>query len=354
MKRTTLFALVFSIAILPTVSGVEVTIKTTTDLRERLNPDRVLMQIPAGATFEVELVEGEWLLGVYMHGAGVSRGMIRKETVVDPEKLAKLEEEYQQRVKIREEQEMLAKGYVKYEGKWVTPQERDKLEQEKFEKEMITKGLVKFEGKWITPDERAEIIKQRYATEVETLISTLKDATATPEQKSRAENRLIDIKEPAIGPLIAELKGKDRGMRGTAAVLLGKIGGKEVLKPLVAALEDEDACAGAATGLGYVRERGAVDELIKALQDEDAVRAAAEALGKIGDVRAVDPLIKVMLDFYEDDATHAAAAKALGLIGDRKALGQLQEVMEKDKNPLVRDAAREAYNKIKASLPPGG
>ncbi len=352
MKRATLLTLLFSLILLPAAFGVEVEIKIATDLLDRMNPKRVIMQVPAGATFSAEQVEGDWLIGVYAHGAGVSRGVIRKDAVLDTEKLAKLEEEYLERERKRKDQEMQAKGFVKYEGKWVTSEERDRLEKEKFEKEMLDQGLVPFEGKWITTEEHNNIINERYAKEVAALIATLKDPQATLEKRNQAENRLIGIKEPAIQPLLAELKGPQRAVRGTAAVLLGKIGGRDVLQPLVAALEDEDACAGAATGLGHLRAREAVEDLVEALQDEDAVRAAAEALGKIGDVRAVEPLIKVMRDFFEDDATHAAAAKALGLIGAAEALDPLQEVMENDKNPLVRDAAREAYNKIKSSLSP--
>jgi len=352
MKRTALLALISLALLLAKGLAVEVTIKTATDLRERLDLTRVIMQVPAGATFSAEQVEGEWLLGVYMHSAGVSRGVILKNAVLDPDKLAKLEEEYQERMRIKEEQEMRAKGFVRYEGKWVTPEEKQRLEDQKLEKEMMAKGMMKFEGKWVTREEYEVIMKERHAQEIAALIGVLKDPQATLEQKNAAENRLADIKKPAIQPIIAELKGDDRSIRGTAAVILGRIGGEEVFEPLIAALQDEDACAGAATGLGLMRAREAVNDLIKALQDEDAVRAAAEALGKIGDVRAVDPLIKVMRDFYEDDATHAAAARALGLIGDPKALDPLKEVMENDKNPLVREAAREAYNKIKASLPP--
>ncbi len=351
MRQKTLLTLLFSTVVLPAALGVEVEIKAATDLLDRTNPKRVIMQVPAGATFNAEQVEAQWLIGVYVHSAGVTRGLIRKDAVLETEKLSKLEEQYLERKKKEEEQKMLADGYVKYEGKWVTPQEREKLEKEKFEKEMIAKGFVLFEGKWITPEERGSIIKQRYSQEVAALIATLREPQGTLEQKNAAENRLINIKEPAIQPLIAELKGPDRAMRGRAAVLLGKIGGREVLQPLIAALEDEDACAGAATGLGHLSAREAVPDLIAALKDEDAVRAAAEALGKIGDVLAVGPLITVMRDFFEDDATHSAAAKALGLIGASEALAPLKEIMENDKNPLVKDAAREAYNKIKASFP---
>jgi hypothetical protein len=354
MKWTALLGLLCSLVFLPPSLGVEVEVKSDTGLYDRSIPNRIIIQIPAGSTFSAERVEGDWLLGVYLHDTGVSRGMIRKDVVLDPEKLAKLEEEYLAREKIREEQEMLAKGFVKYEGKWMRPEDKARLEKEKFEQQMRDKGYVNFEGQWLPREEKDRIIRERYAAEVKSLIATLKNPQASLEQKDLAEKRLleIDVKEPAIQPLIDELKGRDRAMRGRAAVLLGKMGDEKVLAPLVAALADEDACAGAATGLGHLRSRKAVNDLVKALQDEDAVRAAAEALGKIGDIRAVDPLIKVVQNFFEDDATHAAAAKALGLIGAPSALDPLKKIMENDKNPLVRDAAREAYNRIKGSLPP--
>jgi HEAT repeat protein len=269
-----------------------------------------------------------------------------KDAVADVEKLAKLEQEYQERERIRIEQEMRAKGLVKYEGEWVTPQEKTTRELEKFEAEQRAKGLVKFEGQWMPEEEMNRIVAERDKKEVATRIADLKDPKIPREQKDQAEKRLIGIGKHAVQPLVNEVNGPDRAMRGTAALILGKIGGAEVLQPLIGALEDEDASAGAAAGLGELGDREAVDELIDALRDEDAVRAAAEALGKIGDVRAVEPLIRVLQDFYEDDATHAAAARALGMIGDSRATEPLRKVMETDKNPLVREAARLALDKL--------
>ena len=346
MRRITILAIASLLGFLSAVGGVEVRVKAITELRDRLDPERVIIEVPAGATFEAERIEGEWLYGVFMHAAGVSRGMIRKDAVADPEKLAKLEEEYQERERIRIEQEMRAKGLVKYEGKWVTPEEKATRELEKFEAEQRAKGLVKFEGKWMPEEEMNRIVAERDKKEVATRIADLKDPKVSREQKDQAEKRLIGIGKHAVQPLVNEMKGPDRAMRGTAALILGKIGGEEVLQPLINALKDEDACAGAAAGLGELGDREAVDELIDALRDEDAVRAAAEALGKIGDVRAVEPLIRVLQDFYEDDAAHAAAANALGMIGDSRAAEPLRQVMETDKNPLVREAARLSLDKL--------
>jgi len=73
-----------------------------------------------------------------------------------------------------------AKGYVKFEGKWITPEEKKRIEEERFAEEQrkkglvfyngrwmtpdemnIAKGLVKFEGEWITPEERERRLKER-------------------------------------------------------------------------------------------------------------------------------------------------------------------------------------------------
>ena len=45
----------------------------------------------------------------------------------------------------------------------------------------------------------------------------------------------------AVGPLIAALKDWDSHVREQAAVVLGKIGDKKAVEPLIAALKDRDS-----------------------------------------------------------------------------------------------------------------
>jgi hypothetical protein len=47
-----------------------------------------------------------------------------------------------------------ALGYAKQDGKWVTAENRRRIAQEKFESEMLAKGFVKHEGRWVTQAEK--------------------------------------------------------------------------------------------------------------------------------------------------------------------------------------------------------
>ncbi len=47
-----------------------------------------------------------------------------------------------------------AKGRVKYDGRWVDPKERDRLEAEKERQRKQAQGLVEHKGRWVTPEER--------------------------------------------------------------------------------------------------------------------------------------------------------------------------------------------------------
>ncbi len=80
-------------ALLPlSARGVRVTIKTATELREVHHPERVIMRIPAGATFEALAAVPHWVLGVYTDSAGARRGWISEDAVLNPDKLAYLRE----------------------------------------------------------------------------------------------------------------------------------------------------------------------------------------------------------------------------------------------------------------------
>jgi len=92
----------------------------------------------------------------------------------------------------------------------------------------------------------------------------------------------------------------------------------------------------------------AFNPLIAALQDEDAnVRKwAAFALGEIGDPRAVEPLIEALQDEHWE--VRGYAAWSLGRFGDSKAIDPLTYAASSDEEEMVREAAAEALEKIKA------
>jgi HEAT repeat protein len=90
----------------------------------------------------------------------------------------------------------------------------------------------------------------------------------------------------------------------------------------------------------------AVQPLIRALwHDEMLVRgSAAVILGRIGDSRAVPKLIDTLAD--PEATVRQSAARALGCIGDVRAKSALLSRAHDDRDKHVREAARESIEKL--------
>jgi CheY-like chemotaxis protein len=103
--------------------------------------------------------------------------------------------------------------------------------------------------------------------------------------RKRAVGLIVQIGMPAVEPLIAILKDKNRDVREAATEALIQIGSPAVM-PLIAALGDRDIDkrAAAAKALGAIGDAAAFRPLIMALRDEDSDvrRLAAGALERLG------------------------------------------------------------------------
>ncbi len=98
MKRFATLILAF-LAVFPLVAGgVEVTVKTAVALRDPTDFDKVIGEVPAGATFDALAVTPNWALGTYKHKDVVLRGYIPQGAILDQEKLADLRERYRRTV----------------------------------------------------------------------------------------------------------------------------------------------------------------------------------------------------------------------------------------------------------------
>lgn len=137
-------------------------------------------------------------------------------------------------------------------------------------------------------------------------------------------------------------------VRAHAAVALGRLGDRRAVPPLLKALADPDPVlrTQAAAALGRLKAGEAVPSLIGALQDTDAgVRqTAATALGIMGDPSAVPSLVQALQDAAE--GVRARAAAALGRLGDPAARSPLARLAADDPVPQVRQAAREALDRL--------
>lgn len=146
--------------------------------------------------------------------------------------------------------------------------------------------------------------------------------------------------------------------RGPATGLEPRLGGRNAVPELLAALRGRDLQARLSAGriLKAVRDPQAVQALIEALDDDLAqVRSAsASALGAIvasqedhDHARSGLDVVAVLIETLRDRAipVRMAAARALGQTRDRRALRGLLDAL-KDISPHVRAASAEAIGKI--------
>lgn len=182
---------------------------------------------------------------------------------------------------------------------------------------------------------------------VEDLIDSLKDEDLNVQKN--CARALVDIGEPAVKPLIQALESKKWRVRWYVAEILGEIGDKAAVHPLIKLLQDENngVRSNSLIALVLIGE-ASVNPLIKALEDGNwqVKWYAAEALGELGDKTAVSVLIKSLKD--ENSLVKKTAATSLGNIGDENAVEPLKYLLN-DADIEVSEAALSALNKISSN-----
>ncbi len=140
----------------------------------------------------------------------------------------------------------------------------------------------------------------------------------------------------AVDTLVTILaRDKEAGVRGAAAVALGRISDERAVSALA------DALGRRIPGTGFFNRvtRGTMDE------NEFVRRAAAEALGRIGSRAAVPALIGTLTNEKAGDDVRREAARALGLIGDPTAVPALRSALAA-RDPLLAQIAFEVLRKL--------
>lgn len=126
----------------------------------------------------------------------------------------------------------------------------------------------------------------------------------------------------ALELLTAAVDDEDIGVRLSAVMAFGKVGGELAVNPLIRSLGDDEAAVRrcAVTCLGATFSPNAVGPLINALEDEDIeVRIGAiNALGELRAVRAIGPLVRTLSD--DDINVRANAASVLHMLDSQNAI----------------------------------
>ena len=199
----------------------------------------------------------------------------------------------------------------------------------------------------------------------EEAISTLVTALGRGLDEKSSE-LLKDIGRPAVIPLIAALNGDNEGIMWKAVTILGEIGDKMAVEPLIALLLDKSKDEYGRghyvpTALGKIRDANAVEPLIQLVKKHtaDAISAirlnsvlvepiiilnSVTALGDIGDHKAVEPLIAILENTSSSKCHHLrlATIRALRKLKDTRAVEPLLGVLNNPKEYNARDEAASA------------
>jgi hypothetical protein len=224
-----------------------------------------------------------------------------------------------------------------------------------------------YERRWVTfaltPRDAAAPHTEDLPNHVERLTKRLANQTA----QAAAIESLRRIGTPAIPRLIELLldKAESPEARYGAGCALGRIGGSQVVDPLLAALSDRDVHVrrGAATGFRSLSRKYSDERvrlaLTRSLQDHaDRVDwLSAMALAELGDARVIPALVTLAQGPHTDVVD--AAFYALAGVGDESLLPFIERVINGEDGrdyglltPNVRLAARRAKAAITARASP--
>jgi HEAT repeat protein len=197
---------------------------------------------------------------------------------------------------------------------------------------------------------------ERHGPEALDILVEIAD-TGPPKARIQAAallGKLGPVAAPAVPALAAALQSEEKGVRGMAAIALGRIGesAKDALVPLTkVALEDRDVRVRVVASLaiyGITGDTTATTRvLFKAFASKDAqVRAmVAEAFAEMG-----TPIHGILITSLksEDETTRVNAAKTLAAMGPaaaEEARGALLDALD-DPSVAVRVAAAEALTAL--------
>lgn len=154
--------------------------------------------------------------------------------------------------------------------------------------------------------------------------------------------------EKAIPHLIGALRDENPGVQQSAIDILVDIGSPAVVKAVIPLLRDEINASIRNMAVEILSRAGSMDmESVASLlmeENPDVRRFAADILGFIGDRRGVSPLIEALDD--PNPNVRSSAANSLGMIGDRRGMKPLIDRLEAENEEWVIFSVIEALGKI--------
>lgn len=150
-----------------------------------------------------------------------------------------------------------------------------------------------------------------------------------PKWKPLANDSLVKLGPRVLQELLTVLQSGESGITLDAIVVLGRIGDKQAVSPLIACLDhiSDLLRAHVIEALSLIGDSRAVPQMLRALEHPNsAVRAnAASGLVRMADPRSLRPLLNALQD--EDEDVRRYAAVAIGELGDTKAVPELIPIL---------------------------
>lgn len=266
-----------------TLTGAEVTLARR-NIKGISRRPLVVEQYERRARRTPKTVEAQWDLAEWCRKQGLSSQRdecLRRIVEIDPE----------------HEPAHRGLGHVKWNGEWTT---REAIMKER--------GYVKYDGRYVTPQE-LELIKeaeaeneaeQKWFPKVHLWHSWL--TGRDPDRRQKAVRKLRNIQDPhAVPALVKNLQEDPRKpVRMLFVEIVSHLPGRKAAEALVAqSLHDVDdqVRRAALNGVGEDQHEAAMPLYVRALKNDRnaVVRRAAEALERIGDQRAVPHLIAALV-----------------------------------------------------------
>jgi hypothetical protein len=225
-----------------------------------------------------------------------------------------------------------------------------------YEEYMEAKGYVKFGGRWVKPEERARMQRRadwaRKRSEWAKTISRLARTIQSKGPKERAEaiDTLLAADDPAAADSVVKLlDNRSKDVRLAACVAVGRnkiVGSERRLVDLVLHDESRSVRCEAARTIAELSSDEATGELIAATRSRRASERelAAVALAVVKDPRAEGALVGLLKD--DANSVQIAAARAVVEVGASGAAPVLLEVLLGDESEDVRIAAAYAFKDL--------
>jgi hypothetical protein len=191
-------------------------------------------------------------------------------------------------------------GHTKVEGSWLT---RDDL--------TAAQGLVKYKGRWVTPEEKTKLedgdklsaAQGSWLRRIRLLRQALMSGSS--DRRREAESQLMAIRDSdAVRPLVRVFGQDEAPRRILLALVLSAIAGPESTAALVQRILDEPDSEVRTVTFDHLKQRndaGVSRRFIRALGSEDVkvINRAAWALGNLNALESVPHLVPMLIT-YED------------------------------------------------------